>query len=639
MDLDRVLFPFEKPRQSQAEFMDGVWSALEGKKHLVCHAPTGLGKTVSVLCPAITYALENDKTVFFLSPKTSQHELAVDVVKSISKKFGVSVSAVDFVGKRHMCSDPLLSGADSEGFYEVCSKRVKREQCSYYGNAVGYSEAQKDVSRLYIEKLSKSSLPVLNHFEFKEKCVSMAGPEGERPMCAYEASVIAGRERNVIVCDYFHLLSPRVHKFTLNRLSKKLSESIVIVDEAHNVPERVRKILGSSLSTFVLDQACEELSKLGETGLVEKCRHVKKTISTIAKNSLKNGASEALVQKDDFSIQVSEKISDMENFSSTLRLRAVDYLEASSRSKSRLVRVANFLDNWQRDEKNFVRICRAFPNGSGYGLSLLCLDSSDFLGSVFNKTHSTIAMSGTLLPTIMYRDLLGMGPARTVLKEYANPFPKENRLTLVVPSVTTRFAERNEEEYKKIARTVAGIVNLTPGNSAVFFPSFSMLDQVNFFLQPLVKREIFRQRKEMSPGERVVQLKRFRDAGKKFGGVLLGAASGSYAEGIDFPGNELLCAVIVGVPLQELDLYTKCLIDFFEEKFARGWHYAYLFPAVSRAVQAGGRVIRGESDKGVVVFLDKRYDWGNFSKCFPKDLNAVKTMQPEKFVQEFWAKN
>lgn len=639
MDLDRVLFPFEKPRQSQAQLLADVGAVLEEKKHILCHAPTGLGKTVSVLCPAITYALENNKTVFFLSPKTSQHELAVDVVKSISKKFGVNVSAVDFVGKRHMCSDPLLSGADSEGFYEVCSKRVKHEQCNYYGNAVGYSESQKDISKLYIDKLSKSSLPVLNHFEFKEKCVSMAGSQGERPMCAYEASVLIAKERNVIVCDYFQLLSPRVNKFTLNRLDKKLSESIVIVDEAHNVPERVRKTLGSSLSTHILDRATEELSKLGETSLVEKCKHVKKTLAHVARNSVNNGSREALVSKDEFSFQISEKINDIGEFCSTLRLRAVDYLEASNRSKSRLVRVANFLDNWENDEKNFVRIVRAYPGGNEYGLSLLCLDSSDFLGSVFNKTHSTIAMSGTLLPTTMYRDLLGLDHERTVLKEYANPFPLENRLNLVVPSVTTRYTERNEEEFKKIANTVAGIVNLTPGNSAVFFPSFSMLEQINFFLAPLVKREIFKQRREMTPSERVVQLKRFRDAGQTFGGVLLAAASGSYAEGIDFPGNELLCAVIVGVPLSELDLYTKCLIDFFEEKFARGWHYAYLFPAISRAVQAGGRVIRGESDKGVVVFLDKRYDWDNFSKCFPKDLNLVKTMQPERFVQEFWAKN
>ena len=134
-------------------------------------------------------------------------------------------------------------------------------------------------------------------------------------------------------------------------------------------------------------------------------------------------------------------------------------------------------------------------------------------------------------------------------------------------------------------------------------------------------------------------VQRFRNAGNAFGSVMLAVSGGSISEGIDLPGNQLLCALVVGIPLQEMDLELKCLIDYYNDKFGAGWKYGYIFPAMNKAIQASGRVIRNESDEGITVFLDKRYEWENYKKCFPKDFSSITTNEPEKYVKLFWEKN
>ncbi|MEK6941375.1 MAG: DEAD/DEAH box helicase, partial [archaeon] len=202
MALEQIFFPFQSVREQQKELIEDISRVIYEKKHLVAHAPTGLGKTVSVLAPAIAFALREGKTVFFLTPKISQHQIAVDVVRQMALQFQLNIKAVDLVGKKYMCSDPLLGSTDFEGFYNVCSKRVKKEQCQYYKNVVGYSKPEKDIAGIYVNRLKKNYGAVKNHHELKEMAINAHGAEGERPMCAYEVSHLIARESQVVVGDY-----------------------------------------------------------------------------------------------------------------------------------------------------------------------------------------------------------------------------------------------------------------------------------------------------------------------------------------------------------------------------------------------------------------------------------------------------
>ncbi|MDO8538009.1 MAG: ATP-dependent DNA helicase [archaeon] len=638
MQLEEVLFRFDKPREQQKDLVIDIAQALEEKKHLVAHAPTGLGKTDSALSAAITFALRENKTIFFLTPKISQHQIAVEVVKGIAKKFKKNILGVDLIGKKYQCIDPLILQSDFDGFYEMCSKKVKHEACPYYANAKGYTKQEKEQSKFYIDRLLQKDYDVIwSHQEMKEHSMNAVGKDGERPMCPYEVSMEVAKKSNVIIGDYFHLLNPFIQELVLARLGKKLEDCIIIVDEAHNLPERLRKIMSSSLSSFVVKKAEEEAVKLNNIELRDKLKLLEKSLKEIAKTHLAIETFEALVSKHALLDRIKEEIPELELFCDELSVQGTEYMEAATKSKSFMISVAHFLEKWSQEQEANIRMIRRTKTDD-FSLNVRCLDSSIVSRKIFSQVHSAILMSGTLTPMKMYADILGLEEERTLLREYSSPFPKHNRLNLIVPTVTTQYTERKFDEFQKIAQEVSKIVNIVPGNSVVFFPSFGVLNQVYSFLPELVSREMLVQRERMNAFDLAQLIQRFRNAGNAFGSVLLAVSGGSISEGIDLPGNQLLCALIVGIPLQEMDLELKCLIDYYDEKFHAGWKYGYIFPAMNKAIQASGRVIRSESDEGITVFLDKRYEWENYKNCFPKDFSSISTREPEKYVKLFWEK-
>jgi len=636
MEQKHLFFRFSEPREGQKQLMLDVYSALEQKKHLVADASVGIGKTDAVLSPAIDFALKENKKVFFLTPKISQHEIALQVVQGLAKKFNLNLKAVDLIGRRYACIDPILSRADFEGFYEICARKREKEECEFFANARGYTQEQRRKARLHLDELLKNYSIAWSHHEVKEYCEKCRGRKGLRPLCAYEALIEIARNSNVIIADYFHLFNPSIQEVILPKIKAKLEDSIIIVDEAHNLSERIRRLMSSSVNTFSLLKAEEELKKMNCRELAEKIHEIEKIVKGIARHSLKDEAFEALISKESFLKPLSSIAGDIELFAGELKEKGIEFMEAAGKSRTSLIPLANFFGKWPLELPSYIRIVKRSRAGDSFSISVRALDPSTITSKIFSQAHSVVLMSGTLLPTKMHADLLGLEEKRTMLKEYASPFPKGNRMNLVVPSVTTKYTERKYEEFQKIAGEVAKIVNCIPGNSAVFFPSFGVLEQVRPFLGEKISREILVQKEKMNSFEIKELINKFRNAGKGFGAVLLAPAQGSYAEGIDLPGNQLLCAVIVGIPLAEMNLEIKCLIDYYEEKFHRGWHYAYIYPAVNRAIQAGGRVIRNESDEGIVVFLDKRYLWKNYSNCFPKNFSKIITEEPEKYIKLFW---
>ncbi len=227
-------------------------------------------------------------------------------------------------------------------------------------------------------------------------------------------------------------------------------------------------------------------------------------------------------------------------------------------------------------------------------------------------------MSGTLTPTEMYKDLLGF--ENVTERVFKSPFPEENRLSLIVPKTTTKFTARNEEQYRKIAKEVVDITNIVPGNSVVFFPSYFIRDQVVKHFTSETNKTTFLETPEMNKQEKTELLERFKQYAKS-GAVLLGTSSGNFSEGVDLLGDLLKCVIVVGLPLQQPDLETQEAIKYYDKKFGKGWDYGYLFPAFNKVLQSAGRCIRSETDRGIIVFLDERYVWPNYIRCFPEDLN------------------
>ncbi len=612
----RFYFRHSSIRKGQLEMMEDIMGALENKRHILCHAPTGMGKTDSSLSPALTYALENGQSVFFLTPKISQHKIAVQAIRGIAEKHSLSFRAADLVGRRHMCPDASLLSLDYDGFYQTCKKRRREERCGFYANARGFSKAQERQAARNIEKIMTGYGVVQDHGEVARRCL-------EEECCSYEVAAKIAAESQVVIADYFQLMNPEIRAIFLSRSKKKVSDSIIIIDEAHNLAPRVREHLSSTINNYVLKRAGTEAKIMGSD------MNLNKLLGKFEKKAGKEleSKNELLVTPDFWTELLSESEIDLKSAADLFEDLGREYLEKTGR-RSACLKIASFTRKWGESGEGDIRILR--KRGGALALSKRCLDASRAT-SFLNTSHSAIMMSGTLLPLEMHRDLVGLEPEKCILREYESSFPKDNVLNILGTNSTTRFSKRTFEEYSKIAKTIDAVVQTVPGGVGVFFPSYKVLSSV----VPLMNsKNLMVQKERMTPKEVGSLLSRFISSERA---VLCGVQGGSLSEGIDLPHGEMKCAVMVGIALEEMSIEVEALIDYYESKFGKGWEYGYLYPGVIKALQAAGRCIRSEKDKAVLVFLDERFKWKNYSRCFPEGFECAITPEPEKYSKAFWA--
>ena len=604
--MDEFLFPYKQVRPIQEALTKQVYSVIENKYNLITHAPTGLGKTAATLGPALKQAIDKKLTVFFLTPRHSQHHIAIETLKEIKEKYKLDFKIVDLIGKKHMCMVPGVDLLSSGEFSDYCKEVKKKDMCEFYNNLK--NKVKKEVAL--------KQIPDIAHVE--EFCKI----SHEHKMCPFELSCEKAKEAKVIIADYFHILSPTIRKTLFQKTDKELERSIIIFDEAHNLPDKCRDLLSVNLSTITIDKAIRETSKYGFK-FTSDLEAIKNQINKLKLPLDKN---EILIEKTDFPTD--------KDLIEELKLAAEDVTKEQKRSS--IGSIANFLEAWAGQEYGFIRILsrKYFRDKPFLNMSYKCLDPSFIFKEI--KPYSMILMSGTLSPTEMYEDLLGMNQNNTVSTEYKSPFPHNNRLNLIVPTTSTKFTQRSEEMYQKIADTCAKVTNIIPGSVAIFFPSYKLRDEVNKHFQDICNKTIFYETPKSTKIQKQELIENFKKY-KNQGAVILGAASGSLGEGIDLPDNLLKAVIVVGLPLGKPDLETQQLIEYYQDRYQRGWDYAYIYPAIIKALQNAGRCIRSETDKGVIVFLDERYTWPNYQKCFPPDIEIETVTSPEDKIKEFFS--
>ena len=611
------LFPHDKVREGQDQLIEDIQKALADKKIILAHAPTGLGKTASALSVALSYALKEKKKIFFLTNRHTQHQIAVNTLKLIKKEKGTNVSCVDLIGKRWMCNQEI-SGLFGNEFNEFCKTIVEKGECEFYNNVKTKKELTVEAKRLIKNLNSRGAL-------HNEEIIAISSDER---MCGYEVSLALAKEAKVIIGDYYYLFNPFVQNTFFGKLSLEMEDVILIVDEGHNLPNRITEMLSNSLTSNIIKNAVMEAKKYSYNGLIFWLQELARILNEMADFDERDRDKEKLVRKENLTSELS-KVVDYE-FINELEI-AADEVRKKQR-KSYLGGISNFLESWKGEDKGYARIVSQ-KNGR-YGevniLSYTCLDPRIVTEDIFKRIHSGIIMSGTLKPTFMYKDVLGIKDG--IEKEYGSPFPPENKLSIIIPETSTKYTARGEGMYKKIAETCSKISKLIPGNVALFFPSYDLRDRVANYIS--VEKKLFWEKRDMSKEEKETFLQGFK-AEKDKGGVLLGVTGANFAEGVDFPGDLLKGVVVIGLPLAKPDLKTKEIIKYYEEKFGKGWNYGYIFPAMSKCIQSAGRCIRSEKDKGVVIFLDERFAWQNYYSCLPRE-GLMVSRDYERLLEEFF---
>ncbi|MEW6035584.1 MAG: ATP-dependent DNA helicase [Candidatus Micrarchaeota archaeon] len=610
-----LYFRHPSVRPHQKELMEDMHRAISFGCTFMAHAPTGLGKTDASLAAAISNALEESRTVFFLTPKISQHKIAMDVVRGIAGKYSLPIRAVDMVGRSHCCIDETLAGLDNESFQAACQRKRQKAECQFFGNAKGYGRAQEAKAEAKFKVVLEGYGTGRSHHEL----IRMGR---EQLSCPYEWLLKLASASNVIIADYHHIMSPHIRDIFLMKIKKRVEDSIIIVDEAHNLAPRVRSSLSRTVSSFIFARMAKEMRFLGlDAGPVEE------EFASWSEGLL-GKSRERVVSAVDFEEFIGRFGLGMEEAVARLEQSGEAFVEKTGR-KSACLRLARFLAEWNDGaDRSCVRILSR--RGVNFFLSRKVLDPS--VGTaILNQCASAVLMSGSLLPMEMHRDVLGLDRERTVMRSYPSPFDPSSVVNVITENLTTRYSKRDAEGYAAIAGKLDAIVSKTPGGTAVFFPSYEVQNHV---LPLMLSRNLHVQRPQMRPHE-IRQMLRDFDSG----GVLCGVQGGSLSEGVDYADGQIKSVVIVGVALDEMGLESRALIDYYDERFGRGWDYGYLYPGTIKALQAAGRARRKESDRVAIVYMDERFKWSKYSWILSRDERTIVTGAPEAAVEEFWAKS
>jgi DNA excision repair protein ERCC-2 len=596
----KLLFPYDSIRNSQKELIEDISESVNAGKSIIAHAPTGLGKTVASIGPALEYCIRNKKTLFFLTSRNTQHIMAVKTLRDIRKKYDIKINVLDIIGKKGMCLQPGIEAINGNDFAEFCKNARKTRTCEFYNNTRNKEGQLKIEGDLLLEELKGT---IQHTEELVHSCE-------QTRVCPYEIALAKAETAQVVIADYYYIFHPDIQQLFFRKVGLSLANCVVIVDEAHNLPERVKNLATSNISSFVLERALAETVKYGfdeASAIIRKITEGLLSLESGVSERIE-GESSRLVSKEEF-IAILDKIMPFKEMNSILENAGEVIQEKQKRSY--VNSIVRFIVNWQGDNEGFTRIFTS--SGIKKKLTYECLDPSLISKPTFDAIYSSIIISGTLEPTEMYRDLLGID--KCVLKSYKNPFPTENALGLIVPLTTTKYDRRDASEFNRIAVECGKILDTVPGNCALFFPSYDIRDRIYRYLVDITDKELILEKASDSKEEKAGVIKNLTRPSLS-GKVLLGTSSGSFGEGIDIPGNFLSCVVVVGLPLKKPTLEVQELIKYFDKKLGKGWDYCYFYPSFNKTFQNVGRCIRSETDRGILIFLDERFAEKRYLRFF-----------------------
>lgn len=360
----KYLFRFEHPREHQGRMMDDIYAALEKKRSVLVNAPTGIGKTDAALGAALTYSFDKDMSVFFLTPKISQHGIVVKALAGISRKFGMRLNFVDLVGKQNLCVNNDVNRITGELFYRACAKAVKEGRCPFYKRA-----REDPLPKSVLESNGEG------HNALFSECF-------DRGICAYEVGSRLAKGAKVIVADYAHMLNPYIRASFLKRIGHSLGNSIIIWDEAHNITGIAASYLNASISTRSVKRAQEEIRALGRDMDVSYLEYVMRKMS----EEKLRGAREAFLKGGDLPEEIRKNIGDV---TEALDRFALEHMEAGLSKRPAMLGVSNFLKRWEDADSTMTRIISKMENE--VRISLSCLYPKDAI-QMLQEPHSNIFM-------------------------------------------------------------------------------------------------------------------------------------------------------------------------------------------------------------------------------------------------------
>lgn len=591
-------FPYEY-RPGQRDLVSGVYRTIARKKTLFIQAPTGVGKTIATLFPAVRAVGENlgDK-IFYLTAKTITANVAKEAFTLLSQH-GYRAKTVQITAKEKMC---------------LCEKmECNPDGCPY--------------ARGHYDRVNDAVYDLLHKDMAYTREVLLQQAE-EYQVCPFEMCLDTTTWADNIICDYNYVFDPNVYlkRFFSDGIR---GDYIFLVDEAHNLVERGREMYSAKLYK-------EDFLAV---------RKILKTLSPAVERELTKCNKLMLAYKRECdTCRIYENIPDLIFALMRLGARMDEFMQKHPQFPGRdevsdfYFALRNFLNIYERVDDHYVIYGQHEEDGR-FAVKLFCVDPSYNLQECVDKANATVFFSATLLPIQYYKKLLTT--KTDVYAVYAQTtFSQEQSLLLIGTDVSSKYTRRSKQEYRNFAEYIYRTAKSRTGNYIAFFPSYLFLDQVYEQFMDIMdgNMEVLRQESSMREAEREEFLLSFtqqRDTSM----VAFCVLGGIFGEGIDLKEEQLIGAIIVGTGLPQISREREILKDYYDERGMSGFDYAYRFPGMNKVLQAAGRVIRTAADVGVIELLDERFLQSDYRALFPREWehrSVCNLSNVERRLDEFW---
>ena len=598
--IKKLKFPFENYRPGQRELAVRVYKSITDSKKCFAQAPTGTGKTISTIFPAIK-AMGEDKTskIFYLTAKTITREVAQNTI-SLMRKKDLNLKAVTITAKEKICKmDEVNCNPEycpyANGYFDRINNSLKDILAKY-----------NDYSKDNIEKISE-----------------------EYMLCPFELSLDLTNLSDVIICDYNYVFDPRVY---LKRFfDTKTTDYTFLIDEAHNLVDRAREMYSATLN----EEKFVKVKKL----ISKKDKRITKVIKEI--QSYFEDKLEDLTTLDENDLVESEAPLELCEILSSFIKFVDEYLARTNEENEELMDlyfdVYSFLSISDFYDKNYTTIYTKTFNGMT--IKIYCVNPQKVIEEKMKKAKSNIIFSATLIPMDYFMKMYSYDEEDFIIN-LKSPFDVKNRLLMIGDNVATTYNKRFETSCD-IASYIANCVQAKKGNYMVFFPSYKYMELVFEKMKenyPDINTSI--QESNMSEEEKEEFLSMFDEDNKEthVGFCVLG---GHFSEGIDLTNDKLIGVIIVGVGMPQIGIERDIIKDHMKDS-NKGFDYAYVYPGMIKVLQAAGRCIRTDDDKGVILLLDKRYSQRIYQSLFPYEwypnFRVRKSDDVKTLCEKFWSK-
>ena len=627
--IQSLAFPFPRYRPGQRKLAVAAYRAMAAGGRLFLEAPTGIGKTISVLFPAVKALGEGKlERIFYLTARTVGRAVAEKAFNDM-RQGGMRLCTLTLTAKERIC---VREGQPCDA--ATCP--LARGYYDRYRPAMREALAREEITRPALESIGQ-----------------------QHQVCPFELSLDLSSWVDAVICDYNYVFDPKV--YLRRHFAEPGGDYALLVDEAHNLVDRAREMFSAELNTAEIRDVSRAIK-----GELPRCAKALGRLSSAMRKVCGNAgvASPEPVEGSDTGSELA-LFREPQGAPTTIRSLPASMCarqdfpaELAPLLENALAEAEGWLAQNQPAEfreqllelyfrlNSFSRTAEFYDQryvtisepGASVTVKLFCLDPSFLLREALARGKAAIFFSATLTPLDYYRELMGGGADDPAL-QLPSPFPPQNLSVLVHDRIHTHFKAR-EATLGDVTAAIGAVIQARPGNYLVYFPSYKYLDAVQAQFSALYPGvRVLVQRPGMNDAERESFLAAFS---AEHGETLVGFAvmGGVFGEGIDLVGERLIGAIVVGVGLPQLCVERDLIRDYFQAKTGGGFEYAYAFPGMNRVLQATGRVIRSETDRGVVLLIDTRFTEPRYRRLYPpwwKVARVRSTSEIDRRLSEFWS--